>query len=1064
MVVRQASLGPGEPLDPLFEQALQGLAAQDHPRLRSLFLLVGAPGVDHGELPDRIRALVPSSVVRTLDGNPGFGAAANEVVRSVKGNVLYCFLHDDLVLEPTTISTLAAALVESNAGIVGPKLVEASTPDLLQSVGLVVDRFGEVDTTIEPGEVDQGQRDGAGDVFAVPSACLMVRSDLFVEIGGFDPAIEYVGDDVDLCWRAHLAGARVVVVPSAVARHEGALWVRRPDLHLPSLAGRARVRSVVTLTGAGRLWWVLPQMVAVTLVEAVVGALTGRFREALVSVRSLVGLVPRTGAALARRRRVASLRRIPDSEVAAVQAQGSVRLSSFLRSRERRAQRGLDAEEGNERRWRRTAGGARLLALGSVVAVIVLGSRGLISGGVPGVGQFVPIPSSPWHLASTYLSGWNHAGVGGSSPTPSAVAVVALLSVVTLFHMSLLHVLLVVGSYLLGALGAWRLAAVFPTPRARITVLVVYAALPLPSALLSAGRLNALACYAALPWAIHLIRRIAGLDTRWVELDHDANDGVRPVPAEKRRWLVARLILVVALGAAFAPVFPLLFLAVAVVLALATLLAGGYHRPAADMALAAFGAAVAAFVLHLPWSWSLLGGDAHVAVSGVSRASGTGVGVRRLLEMQIGTVHLPSLGVGVLVPVLVAPLVARSWRFAWAVRAGSLATVFGVLVVLDDRQALPFHLAEPGVLLVPVAVGVALSAGCLAAAFDADVLAGTFGWRQPLGLLSVAALAVGLVPGALAPIDGRWGAPTHTLQSALVQTSESQSANDTRVLWIGEADAIPVAAAELAPGIAYAVSDLGGVPSRADLLFGVVPSQQPALTSAVREAVLALQRGATNRFGRLIAPFGIRYVVVPLADGMVGTLDHPLVAPLGLAEAFDRQLDLAAPLSRPQQYLVYENRAAPSAVAMLSLAGAAGSHKAGAAAVAQIDLTGSTSVGGDPLAGDTFSVTPGTLHLAVPYDDSWRLHVSGTDIAPRRAFGTSVAFDVTGSGTAVLRYTRPLSRWAWVLVQALLWMVVVAVAANLRVRRRRDGWVYDPSAWGDPTTPLIDLSVPEFRE
>jgi GT2 family glycosyltransferase len=1026
-----------------------------------LFLLVGAPGVDHGELPDRIRAVVPGSVVRIIDGNPGFGAAANEVARSVKGNVLYCFLHDDLVLQPTTISTLAAALVETNAGIVGPKLVEASTPDLLQSVGLVVDRFGEVDTTIEPGEVDQGQRDGAGDVFAVPSACLMVRSDLFAEIGGFDPAIEYSGDDVDLCWRAHLVGARVVVVPSAVARHEGALWVRRPDLHLPSLAARARLRSVVTLTGAARLWWVLPQLVAVTLIEAVAGALTGRFRDAVVSLRSMFGLVPRVGALLARRRRVASLRRIPDREVAAVQSPGSARLSGFLRSRERHVQRRLDAEEGNERRWRRTAGGARLLALGSVVVVVLLGSRGIFSGGVPGVGQFVPLPSSPWQLASTYLSGWNRAGVGSSAPTPSAIAIVALLGVVTLFHMALLHVLLVVGAYLLGALGAWRLAAVFPTPRARIAVLVVYAALPLPSALLSAGRLGALTCYAALPWAVHLLRRIAGLDTRWVELDNDANDGVRPVPAEKRRWLVARLVLVVAVAAAFAPMFPLLVVSVAVVLALATLLAGGYRRPAGDMVLAAVGAAVAGFVLHMPWSLSLLGTGSHVAVSGVSPATGTGIGVRRLLEMQLGTVHLPSLGVGVLLPVLVAPLVARSWRFAWAVRAGSLATVFGVLVVLNDRQALPFHLGEPGVLLVPVAVGVALSAGCLAAAFDADVLAGNFGWRQPLGLLSVAALGVGLVPGLLAPIDGRWGAPTHTLQVALAQTSVSTAADDTRVLWLGAADAIPVAASELAPGIAYAVSDLGGAPARANLFLGTFPSRQDALTTSVRNAVVALQRGTTNRFGRLLAPFGIRYVVVPLADGMVGTLDHPLVPPLGLSDALDRQLDLAAPLSRPQQYLVYENRAVVGAVSMLSLAGAAGSHKAGDAAVAQVDLGGSTPISGAASSGDRFSVTPGTLHVAVPFDAGWHLRVGGTDIAPRRAFGTTVAFDVPAAGTASLEFARPFSRVVWVAIQAALWLVVIAVAADLRMRRRRDGWVYDPSAWGDPTSPLIDLSVPE---
>ena len=70
---------------------------------------------------------------------------------------------------------------------------------------------------------------------------------------------------------------------------------------------------------------------------------------------------------------------------------------------------------------------------------------------------------------------------------------------------------------------------------------------------------------------------------------------------------------------------------------------------------------------------------------------------------------------------LVAPLVARSWRLTWAIRAAGLVVVFGWLAVLDDR-GLKVRLPEPGVLLAPVAVGLALSAACIAAAFQDDVL------------------------------------------------------------------------------------------------------------------------------------------------------------------------------------------------------------------------------------------------------------------------------------------------------------------------------------------------------
>ena len=301
--------------------------------------------------------------------------------------------------------------------------------------------------------------------------------------------------------------------------------------------------------------------------------------------------------------------------------------------------------------------------------------------------------------------------------------------------------------------------------------------------------------------------------------------------------------------------------------------------------------------------------------------------------------------------------------------------------------------------------------------------------------------------------------PTHTLQSALTQTTVSASAGDTRVLWIGEPAAIPIAASELSPGIGYAVADLGGSPTRSDLFLGAIPSRNDALTSHIRQAIVALRNGDTNRFGRLLAPFAIHYVMVPLADGMVGTLDHPLVAPIGLAEMLDRQLDLAAPLSRPQQYLVYENRAASGVTAQLSLAGAAGSHQAGAAAIAQVDLAGST-----PVTGSTFTVSPGTVHLAVPFNNGWRLRVGATDVAPRRAFGSTVAFDTNAAGQATLHFTRPLSRLVWIAIQLGCWLLALAIAADLRIRRRRDGWVYDPTVWADPTSPLIDLSLPEYRE
>ena len=299
-----------------FDETLASIAAQDYPNLNTLFLLTGPS--DAEALEARITSRLPDAFVRDLGANPGFGPAANEVLRLVEGDSgFFLFCHDDVALDPDCVRMLVEELYRSNAGVVGPKLVSWDDPAVLQHVGLGLDRFGEVDPITEPGEYDQEQHDAVRDVFTLPSACLLVRADLFRTLGGFDPAISFHGDDIELCWRIHLSGARVVVAPQARVRHREELEVRRPDLDHDVLRARHRMRTVATLTSGSRLPVRSLEMVVLTLAELVVGLFTGRLGEAWASLRALVGLIPRTPALLARRGAVSKVRQVTDNEILA---------------------------------------------------------------------------------------------------------------------------------------------------------------------------------------------------------------------------------------------------------------------------------------------------------------------------------------------------------------------------------------------------------------------------------------------------------------------------------------------------------------------------------------------------------------------------------------------------------------------------------------------------------------------------------------------------------------------------------------------------------------------------
>jgi hypothetical protein len=276
-------------------------------------------------------------------------------------------------------------------------------------------------------------------------------------------------------------------------------------------------------------------------------------------------------------------------------------------------------------------------------------------------------------------------------------------------------------------------------------------------------------------------------------------------------------------------------------------------------------ATIAAFIANLPWATSLFGRHGWDLIAGVpspvanglpaGSVAGRGLGVTRLARFGLGNGQFGILAIALYLPVLVAPLVARSWRFTWAVRAAGLVVGFGWLAVLDDR-GVSVRLPEPGVLLVPVAVGLALSAACIAAAFQDDVLAGSFGWRQPIGLLSAAAVALGVLPGVTAVGSGRWRMPALTLTSVLGQFAENPPEGDYRILWIGNPQVMPVPSWTLDRGVGYAITDDGPLTQ-----YEAWPGRPSKSEAQVGAIVQQLASESTLRAGRLLAPFAIRWVV-----------------------------------------------------------------------------------------------------------------------------------------------------------------------------------------------------------
>ena len=200
---------------PWLDEALSSLAAQDYPNLSVLVAEVGTDAT----LAERVAQLLPDAHLARMPAGTGFAEATNQALEMVEGvaHVLVC--HDDVALERDAVRRLVEEAYRSNAGLTCPKFVLWDAPDRLLSVGLGADHQGVVHPLVEPGELDQGQHDAVREVFVAPTGAVLVRTDLWHALGGFTAGALGPGGDLDLSWRAQLAGARVVVAPQARARH-----------------------------------------------------------------------------------------------------------------------------------------------------------------------------------------------------------------------------------------------------------------------------------------------------------------------------------------------------------------------------------------------------------------------------------------------------------------------------------------------------------------------------------------------------------------------------------------------------------------------------------------------------------------------------------------------------------------------------------------------------------------------------------------------------------------------------------------------------------------------------
>jgi len=747
--------------------------------------------------PALLNAALGPAAVLTEPAETGFGAAVRHAVDAREGapglpsaspgeaadldHIEWLWLlHDDCAPEPESLRRLLAAVDASpSIAIAGPKVRGWSEPSLLLEVGLTAGGGGRRETGLERREIDQGQRDDRRDVLAVGSAGLLIRRDVWDQLDGFDPRLVMFRDDLDLGWRANLAGHRVCVVPDAVVQHaEAASRGRRTPHAAGGRAHRADRRSALHVLLANAPWYAVPWhglRLGVGSALRSFGLLLSKAPgEALDEIAAMSVLVNLRALARARRDR-RPLRKVSPGSVRRLLAPplsgirhtfewangllaGRIDLSASVGSAMESGPTGEDEDS-------LTVGPSRVRALArrpgfllflGLTVVSLAAFRGLVtdSGQLLG-GMLLPAPDGAAAMWASYTSGWHDVGVGSSIAAPAYLVPLAALSTVLLAKTWLAVTLILTLAIPLAGLSAYLVLGRLSLGRTQqVLGALAYAVLPAVSGAVAAGRLGTVVAAVLLPPAGWLAASAVGLTKR---------------PGSVRRALAAGLVLAVVV--AFVPVTWALA-AVAGLLGTALFAprsGGGWLRLLVVLA-------VPPLVLF-PWTLRALSDPSTLLLEAGAPQPGLAdpaLPAWHVVVANPGGPGVPSawFTVGLLLAALAALLSSRRRRTILAAWAVALTGLISGLA-LAHQQVTPPSLGTsvlvwPGVSTLLVGGGLIAAATVAGEDLQSRLRAYGFGWRQPIALLIAASAAAAPVLLTVSWLAGGVSGPLHRSDADVV--------------------------------------------------------------------------------------------------------------------------------------------------------------------------------------------------------------------------------------------------------------------------------------------------------
>jgi GT2 family glycosyltransferase len=164
------------------------------------------------------RTHYPMVNIMENDRNYGFAGAYDRAIRQLAYEYVVLLNNDTIVNENWLEALYRVAERDARIAACGSKILMAWNREIVDHAGGMLTLIGS-GLDLGKWEKDHEEYNDGREIGFGCGCSLLIRREIYLQVGGFDPSHIIYHEDVDLCWKMRLFGYSVMYVPDSIVYH-----------------------------------------------------------------------------------------------------------------------------------------------------------------------------------------------------------------------------------------------------------------------------------------------------------------------------------------------------------------------------------------------------------------------------------------------------------------------------------------------------------------------------------------------------------------------------------------------------------------------------------------------------------------------------------------------------------------------------------------------------------------------------------------------------------------------------------------------------------------------------